>query len=107
MNDSTVVGECCFFGCVVCTKGFYFAINLDLCFEPLPTLGHSSIPTGVCRCKSSFLFWIHQFIVILIISMRWGKGGKDELFLFFILAAQVADCCTRIAEGSTHQISIS
>ena len=23
--------------------------------------GYSSIPSGVCQCKCSFLFWIHQF----------------------------------------------
>ena len=57
LDDSTVVGEGCFFGCVVCTNVFCFAINSDLCFEPLPFLGHSSIPTGVCRIKFSFLCW--------------------------------------------------
>ena len=70
LDDSTVVGECCFFGCVVCTKEFLFATNSDVCLEPLPTLGHSIIPCGVVRCKSSFLFWIHQFIVILIIDRQ-------------------------------------
>ena len=64
--DSTVEGEGCFLGCVVCTKVFYCAINFDLCHEPHPTLDHSS---GVVRSKSSFLFWIiYQFIVILIID---------------------------------------
>ena len=31
LDDSTVVGECCFFGSGVCTKVFLFAINFDLC----------------------------------------------------------------------------
>ena len=68
LGDSMVVGECCFFGSAVCTKGFRFTTNADLCLEPLPILGHSIIPTGVVRCKSSFLFWIHQFLVILIVD---------------------------------------
>ena len=60
MSDAnTVVGDCCFFGCFVCTKVLLFAIYLDLCFELLPTLAHSSIPRGVVHCKSSVLCWIH------------------------------------------------
>ena len=43
------------------TGANYPVISLDLCSEPLPTLGYSSIPSGVCQCKFSFLFWIHQF----------------------------------------------
>ena len=73
LDDSTVKGECCFFGCVVCTKVFLFAINFDLCFEPLPSLAYSIIPGGVGRSKSSFLFWIHEFIVIFIID--WQSIG--------------------------------
>ena len=73
LDDSAVKGECCFFGCVVSTNVFLFAIDLDLCFEPLPTLGHSIIPSGVSRLKSSFLFWIHDFIVILIVD--WQSIG--------------------------------
>ena len=56
LDDSTVVGECCFFGCVVCTKVFLFAtVNSDLCSESLSNLVHSSIPSGVRRTKLSFL----------------------------------------------------
>ena len=68
--DSTVVGECSISGCVVCTKVYLFAINCDPCSEPLPILAlvHSSIPSGVARFKSSFLLWMHQFIVIFIID---------------------------------------
>ena len=47
LDDSTVVGEGCFFGCGVCTNVFLFVINFDLCLEPLPFLVHSSIPSGV------------------------------------------------------------
>ena len=73
LDDGTVNGEGCFFGGVVCTNGcgvstkiFLFAINSDPCLEPLPTVVHSLILSGVCRYKSSFLCWIHDIIVILI-----------------------------------------
>ena len=69
VNDSTVVGEGCFFGCGVCANVFRSAIKIDLGFEPLPFFGDSSIPRGVGRCKPCFLFWIiHQCIVILIVD---------------------------------------
>ena len=68
VNDSTVVGECCFFGGAVYPKVFLFAINTELCLEPLPSLDHSNVATGVVRFKCSFLFLIHDRIVIRIID---------------------------------------
>ena len=79
LDDSTVVGEGCFFGGIVCTKVFRFAIHVDRCSEPLPNLVHSLITSGVCRRQFSFLFWIHEFIVIFIVDWQsiWiiSSGG--------------------------------
>ena len=55
MDDSLVKDECCFFGCLVCTKVSLFTIKIDLCFVPVPSLGHSMIPTGVSSRQLSFL----------------------------------------------------
>ena len=54
MDDSTVVGQCCFLGCIVCTKVFFFVINTDRCKELFPHFVYSTIPSGVCIF--SFLF---------------------------------------------------
>ena len=49
LDDSTVVDERRFFGGIVCTKGFVFAINFDLCSKSVSSRRvHSSIPGGVC-----------------------------------------------------------
>ena len=80
LDDSNVVGECCFFGCIVHTKRFPFAINTDLCCEPLPTLGHSSIPTGVSRRQFSFLA-AHSFCCLVLSAVEssncWESGDTQ------------------------------
>ena len=74
LDDRTVKGEGCFFGGVVSPQGCLLAINCDLCYELLPTLGHSSIPRGVVSLKpSSFLFLgRHDCIVLFTI-------GRDSI----------------------------
>jgi hypothetical protein len=49
-DDSTVVGDCCFFGGSVCTKVIVFVVKIDRCRE-LFVVRHfnSTIPRGVCR----------------------------------------------------------
>jgi hypothetical protein len=61
-DDSTVVGKGRFFGGSVCTKVLLFAIKIDLCFEPLPSHVHSTIPNGVSRQQSSLLRFFFAFI---------------------------------------------
>ena len=80
VDDSTVIGECCFFGGLECTKVFLFAFvinsDCDYCFELLSTNLLSSIPTGVSRRYCSFLA-THYFLL----QPRLREGGVVVLIV--------------------------
>lgn len=65
-DDSTVVGKSCCLGCIVCTKMYPLATNIDLCFELLSTLLNSSKPSDVvalqffCLLAHCFQYFYHE-----------------------------------------------
>jgi hypothetical protein len=77
-DDSTVVGKGRFFGGSVCTKVLLFAIKIDLCFEPLPSHVHSTIPNGVSRQQSSLLRFFFAFINSSSMGNPPGKFNLED-----------------------------